>query len=109
MARGRRSVRSGVAVLARRRSSAQLPTCHRIAAPRAAATANQATAGRPSGTTMNAASSGPSACPPLPPNWNSDCAVPNRPPDAIRATRELSGWNTADPMPISIAPDKSQA
>ena len=39
----------------------------------------------------------------FPPTWNSDCAIPCRPPDAIRATRELSGWNTADPSPTSPA------
>ena len=46
---------------------------------------------------MNAASSGPSAEPTLPPTWNSDCARPCRPPDAMRATREDSGWNTDEP------------
>ena len=53
----------------------------------------------PRGTTMNAASSGPIAEPVLPPTWNSDCAKPWRPPDAMRATRDASGWNTEEPMP----------
>ena len=62
-----------------------------MAEPSIAATEKIATDGRPSGTTMNAARSGPSAVPKFPPSWNSDCAVPNRPPEAMRATRELSG------------------
>ena len=56
---------------------------------------------------MNAASSGPSAEPALPPTWNSDCASPCRPPEARRATREASGWNTAEPMPTSAAARRS--
>ncbi len=56
---------------------------------------------------MNAASSGPIADPALPPTWNSDCAKPNRPPDAARATREESGWKIDDPMPIAIAARRS--
>ena len=48
---------------------------------------------------MKAASSGPSAEPALPPTWKNDWARPCRPPDAMRATRDDSGWNTADPMP----------
>ena len=52
---------------------------------------------------MNAASSGPIAEPTLPPTWNSDCASPWRPPDAMRATREDSGWNTDEPEPINAA------
>lgn len=89
--RGILRVVSAFAACARRRPSAHAPTRHNSPAPTAAAAANQATAGRPSGTTMNAASSGPSDCPKLPPSWNSDCAVPKRPPEARRATRELSG------------------
>ena len=42
----------------------------------------------PSGSTTRAASNGPSAPP---------CC----PPDAIRATRDDSGWNTDDPTPTS--------
>ncbi len=57
----------------------------------------------PCRTTTKAASSGPIAEPALPPTWNTDCAIPCRPPDAMRATREDSGWNTADPRPISPA------
>ena len=52
---------------------------------------------------MNAASSGPTAEPALPPTWKTDCASPCRPPEAIRATREDSGWNIDDPSPISAA------
>ncbi len=52
---------------------------------------------------MKAASSGPIAVPKLPPTWNTDCARPCRPPEASRATREDSGWNTEEPMPISAA------
>ena len=48
---------------------------------------------------MNAASSGPIDDPALPPTWNSDCASPCCPPEAMRATRDDSGWNTADPIP----------
>ena len=58
----------------------------------------------PNGTTMKAASNGPIAWPKLPPSWNSDCASPKRPPAASRATREDSGWKTADPNAISMAP-----
>ena len=43
------------------------------------------------GTTTNAASSGPIDEPRLPPTWNTDCASPCRPPDAMRATRDDSG------------------
>ena len=57
----------------------------------------------PRGTTMNAASSGPIAEPVLPPTWNSDCAKPKRPPEAIRATRDASGWNTEEPTPTIAA------
>ena len=50
---------------------------------------------------MSAASSGPRALPPLPPTWKMDCARLFRPPEAICATREASGWNTDEPQPIS--------
>ena len=56
---------------------------------------------------MNAAVSGPSADPILPPTWNIACASPCRPPDAMRATREDSGWNTDDPVPTSAAASSS--
>ena len=45
---------------------------------------------------MNAASSGPSDDPKLPPVWKSDCANPCRPPDASRAMRDDSGWKIDD-------------
>src|SRR5262245_61026114 len=50
---------------------------------------------------MKAASSGPVEDPKLPPTWKSDCANPCLPPDASRATREDSGWNTDEPMPTN--------
>lgn len=46
---------------------------------------------------MAAASSGPIAEPVLPPTWKVDWAVPKRPPEAMRATREASGWKVAEP------------
>jgi len=72
-----------------------------------AAIANQAMLPCPRGITMNAASSGPLAEPMLPPTWNTDCAKPWRPPDAMRATREDSGWNTEEPEPIRAAATSS--
>ena len=48
----------------------------------------------------SAASSGPTALPPLPPTWKMDCARLFRPPEAICATREASGWKTDEPPPI---------
>ncbi len=68
-----------------------------------AAAVNQTMLVWPRGTTMKAASSGPNADPALPPTWNRDCASPCRPPEAIRATRDDSGWNTEDPTPTSAA------
>ena len=68
-----------------------------------AISANQAMEPWPKVTTIAAAISGPSACPRLPPTWNSDCANPNRPPEAMRATREDSGWKIAEPRPTSAA------
>src|ERR1700674_1981249 len=59
--------------------------------PTKAATENQAMLDCPLGSTMKAASKGPSASPALPPTWKSDCAKPCCPPEAIRATREDSG------------------
>ena len=67
--------------------------------PRRAASENQAMLPWPCGSTMKAASKGPMAWPALPPTWKIDCANPCWPPDASRATRELSGWNTDEPMP----------
>src|ERR1700730_1055209 len=57
----------------------------------------------PLGTMINAANKGPSDVPALPPTWNIDWASPCRPPEAIRARREASGWKTDDPMPTSPA------
>ena len=48
----------------------------RIRIASSAAAENQAMLPWPCGTTMNAASSGPTAEPVLPPTWNSDCANP---------------------------------
>lgn len=53
--------------------------------------------------TIKAASSGPLALPALPPTWKMDCARPGRPPEAMRATRDDSGWNTEEPVPTSAA------
>ena len=69
----------------------------------------QATEDCPLGTMMKAASKGPLAVPMLPPTWNTDCAVPCRPPEASRAMRDDSGWNTADPRPTSAAASRSSA
>ena len=57
---------------------------------------------------MKAASSGPMRWPALPPTWNSDCARPCRPPEAMRAMRDDSGWKIDEPMPISAAADQQQ-
>ena len=57
----------------------------------------------PHGTTTKAARSGPSADPALPPTWKSDWASPCRPPEARRAMRDDSGWNTEEPTPTSAA------
>ncbi|MNR20680.1 hypothetical protein D3C85_1375350 [compost metagenome] len=59
--------------------------------PNRAARENHATLPCPCGMMNSAASSGPSADPTLPPTWNSDCANPCRPPEAMRATRDDSG------------------
>ena len=55
------------------------------------------------GMTMAAVNSGPMAEPVLPPTWKVDCAVPKRPPEAMRATREASGWKVAEPIPTTAA------
>ena len=68
-----------------------------------AVTPNHAMLRWPFGSTMKAASSGPIADPALPPTWKSDCAKPCRPPDAIRATRDDSGWKIDEPMPTHAA------
>jgi hypothetical protein len=85
----------------------QRPTENRISIARSATAENQAMLPCPNGTTMKAASSGPKAVPALPPTWNTDCASPCRPPDAMRATREDSGWKTEDPIPTRAAPRSS--
>ena len=71
--------------------------------PSSAGSANHATLCWPYGTITAAATSGPIALPVLPPTWKIDCAKPWRPPDASRATRDDSGWNTAEPRPTSAA------
>src|SRR5215207_5170403 len=77
----------------------QAPIFHRITIPASATRENHATLRWPRGTTMKAARSGPIADPVLPPTWNSDWAKPWRPPEAILATRDDSGWKTAEPIP----------
>ena len=81
----------------------QRPTCNSTTIASSAASENHATLPRPCGTITHAASSGPTAEPTLPPTWNSDCANPGRPPEAMRATREDSGWNTDEPDPTKAA------
>src|SRR4051812_43829981 len=71
--------------------------------PSSARSEHQAMLDWPRGATRNAPSSGPNDDPRLPPTWNSDCASPYRPPDAIRAMRDDSGWKIDDPTPISPA------
>jgi hypothetical protein len=68
-ARGRRAASS-------RRRAYQAPTRLRMTMPVSAASANHAIEGRPSGTTMKAARSGPIACPVFPPTWKIDWAMP---------------------------------
>ena len=77
--------------------------------PSSAAHENQATLVWPCGKTMKAASSGPAEEPRLPPTWKIDCASPCLPPEAMRATREDSGWNTEEPVPMSAAATSSRA
>ena len=77
----------------------QLPSLSISSAAASAASANHAIERWPSGSTTAAASSGPTADPPLPPTWNIDCARLFLPPDASCATREAVGWNTDDPRP----------
>src|ERR1017187_2570399 len=77
------------------------PTRSRIMMASSAAAENQAMLRCPAGSTIKAASKGPIDDPALPPTWNSDCANPCCPPEAMRATRDDSGWNTADPIPTS--------
>ena len=81
----------------------QLPTVTSTTIANSAAEENQAMLACPFGITISAARIGPIAEPTLPPTWNSDCARPCRPPEASRATREASGWNTAEPAPTIVA------
>ncbi|MNQ54291.1 hypothetical protein D3C85_683560 [compost metagenome] len=76
--------------------------------PNKAARENQATLPCPCGMMNSAASRGPRADPTLPPTWNSDCASPCRPPEAMRATRDDSGWKTDEPVPTRTAATSSQ-
>src|ERR1700704_6311439 len=85
------------------RFSYHRPTRNSRTMAASASSEHQARLDWPRGTTKYAASSGPSDDPKLPPTWNSDCASPCCPPDAMRATRDDSGWNTADPTPIKPA------
>ena len=85
------------------------PTPDRMAIAVSARAANQATLPWPFGTMMKAAASGATAWPKLPPTWKTDCASPCRPPDAMRATREDSGWKTEEPSPTSPAASSSVA
>jgi len=68
---------------------------------------NQAMERCPYGITTAAASNGPIADPVLPPTWKVDWAVPKRPPEAIRATRDASGWKVAEPTPTTAAATSS--
>ena len=67
--------------------------------PMRAVSPNQAMLPWPRGRTTKAASRGPIADPALPPTWKKDWAKPCRPPEAIRATRDDSGWKIDEPMP----------
>ncbi|OIQ70008.1 hypothetical protein GALL_483860 [mine drainage metagenome] len=64
---------------------------------------NQAMLRWPCGSTIHAASSGPVAVPAFPPTWKIDCASPWRPPEAMRATRDDSGWKMEEPVPTIAA------
>ena len=100
-----RGLRPGVKWLLRY----QLPTRQSTAIAVIAMIENQAMLCWPKGTTMAAASSGPSDEPTLPPTWKTDCANPCRPPEASRAMREDSGWKIDEPRPISPAASSSSA
>ena len=71
-----------------------------------AAAENQAMLPCPRGSTTRAASRAPGR-PALPPTWNTDWARPCCPPEASRATRDASGWNTEEPMPTRAAAPRS--
>ena len=71
-----------------------------------AAKANQEMACCPKGRMMRAASSGPTAEPPLPPTWKIHCAKLFLPPDANCATRDAVGWNTEEPNPTTLTANR---
>src|SRR5580693_5643520 len=85
----------GALRLAPRRASPwrlyQSPTQERIAVETSASSENAPSPCLPQRRTTIAAPTGPRADPTLPPTWNSDCASPGRPPEAMRATRDDSG------------------
>src|SRR4029450_13778116 len=85
------------------RCAYQLPICSSTTMAISATPENHAMLDCPWGTTTKAASSGPDAEPMFPPTWNRDWASPYRPPAAMRATREASGWKIAEPIPINGA------
>src|SRR6185295_14670107 len=84
----------------------QPPTCTSTTMAISAAPENHAMLDWPCGTTTNAASNGPDAEPMFPPTWKRDWASPYRPPAAMRATREASGWKIAEPIPINVAENR---
>ena len=45
----------------------------------------------------------------VPADLEDRCARPSLPPEARRATRDDSGWKTAEPMPINEAANNSNA
>src|SRR5215470_18264741 len=89
-----------------RRRAYQLPICRSTKRAISAAPENHAMLDCPWGTTTNAASNGPDADPMFPPTWKRDWASPYRPPAAMRATREASGWKIAEPIPIKVAENR---
>ena len=64
------------ALRVRLRAAYQRLTPHSTAIASSATPENQAMLPWPKRSTTNAAASGPSAAPPLPPTWNTDCASP---------------------------------
>ncbi|MNT64318.1 hypothetical protein D3C72_2022090 [compost metagenome] len=83
----------------------QPPMRHSTTMPTSAASENHARLA--CWCTISAASSGPMALPPLPPTWKIDCASPCWPPEAMRATRDDSGWKIDEPVPTSAAATSS--
>ncbi len=86
-----------------------LLTCSSSTMPTSATRPNQATLSLPCGTITAAATRGPSALPVFPPTWNSDCARPCWPPEAMRAMRDDSGWKIDEPVPTSAAASSTAA